>query len=153
MLLSVISTTPTWRGSFLSPRFCSLREMPFSRRQTGEAAFFFHTRGKSRRLHRHSRRVIPRSSRWSISAAHEFSCPVRVEHAFAPQTSKLRRVIRGIPRRDFFFFYTTERIPCAQCVPRATRSNCALRSISGNYVLTVQHYRRQGTHPGRRPDT
>lgn len=69
--------------------------------------------------------------------------------SFALQTSKLpaaRRIIQSVYRG----------IPCLllRRVPRgreeATRAyRCASTNARGNYVLTVQHYRRQGTHPAR----
>lgn len=151
MLKSVMSTTPTWLvDCFYQPH--SLRETPFSRRQTGEDRILFPRPWKISPITPVS---SPGFSRRSISAAHEFSCPVRVEHAFASQTSKLRRVIRDIPRRGFFSPQRGFRVrnACrALHAVTAQRARIAQRKRQlrayGAALSTTRH-----SHPGRRPDT
>lgn len=133
----------------------------------GNLVFFLHPREKSRRLHRYPRRVIfpPAFSKEGSMRAN--SCPMWI--AFALQTSKLhrRRVIRvyasfqraafsphrSVGRAEEYAFWRSgccARLYVSNC---ATCVRCAYASVRGNYVLTVQHYRRQDTHTDRARDS
>lgn len=137
--------TPTRRGPFLSPHFCfsAGKRRSLDDKQKRPHSFSSNARGKSRRLHRYPRRGYP---------------PV-----FSGVNKRRARIL--IPRRESSAYSRRKRVNYAALYAafrdaafsfflyRREDSACAMRSVRGNYVLTVQHYRRQGTRTGRRPDT
>lgn len=106
-------------------------------------SFSVNARGKSRPLHRYPRCEYPPI----FSGVNKRRARILVPRRESSAHSRHKRVnyaalyaaFRGAA--FFFFLYHGE------------DSACAMRSVRGNYVLTVQHYRRQGTRTGRRPDT
>lgn len=114
-------------------------------------------RGKSRWLHRYPRRGVPhllpgergrgqytpRTNSCSLRVIRKrvnYRCASRYTvYCGIPPCFLLRRIPRG--RED------AARARCASHAVTAQYA-CASTSVRGNYVLTVQHYRRQGTHPG-----